>query len=82
MSARAFSNAIWEIGSYIVYPFLGAKLRIIFDKRAKWPRKVLNSGLNLIDVDVAMHHGIDGECRDTFHAEFIHDILAVGDDGG
>ena len=27
-----------------------------------------------------MHDGIDGECRNALHAQFVHDVLAVGDD--
>ena len=29
-----------------------------------------------------MHHSIDGQSRYRLDAQFLHDILAVGDDGG
>ena len=38
--------------------------------------------LYLVDVHVAVHHGIDGEGGDTLHTQFVHDVLAVGDDRG
>ena len=28
-----------------------------------------------------MHHSIDGEGRDTLHAQLVHDVLAMGDNG-
>ena len=38
--------------------------------------------LYVIDVNVAVGDGIDGQGGDAFETEFIHDILAMGDDGG
>ena len=38
--------------------------------------------LNLIDVHIAVHDGIDGEGTDASHAEFFDNILAVADDRG
>ena len=29
-----------------------------------------------------MHDGIDGEGRDALHAQLVHDVTAMGDDGG
>ena len=37
-------------------------------------------GLNLIDVHITMHDGIDGEGTDTFHTELLGDIFAMADD--
>ncbi len=28
-----------------------------------------------------MHHSIDSEGRDTLHAQLVHDVLAMGDNG-
>lgn len=38
--------------------------------------------LDVVDVHIAVHDGIDGEGGDTLETEFGHDVLAVGDDGG
>ena len=38
--------------------------------------------LDGVDVDVAVGDGVDGEGGDAFEAEFVHDVFAVGDDGG
>ena len=38
--------------------------------------------LNLIDVHIAVHDGIDGKGTDASHAEFVDNILAVADDCG
>ena len=35
-----------------------------------------------VRLDVAVHHGIDGQGGYGVHVEFFHDVLAVGDDGG
>ena len=43
---------------------------------------ILFSSLDFVDVDVAVHDGVDGECGNTLHTQLFHDILAVGDDGG
>jgi len=37
---------------------------------------------DFVDVYVAVGDGIDGEGRDALHAQLLHDVLAVGDDGG
>ena len=37
--------------------------------------------LNLVDIDVSVHDGIDGEGADALHTQLVHDVLAVGDDG-
>ena len=37
---------------------------------------------DLIDIYVTVHNGIDGQGGDTLQTEFLHDVLAVGDDGG
>ena len=31
---------------------------------------------------IPVHHGVDGEARDGLDAQFLGDVLAVGDDGG
>ena len=38
--------------------------------------------LDGVDVDVAVGDGVDGEGGDALEAEFVHDVFAVGDDGG
>ena len=38
--------------------------------------------LDLIYVHVAVGDGIDGQCRHAFQAELVHDVFAMGDDGG
>ena len=43
---------------------------------------VVDFVLDLVDVDVAVHDGIDGEGTDTLHAELLHDVLTMGNDGG
>lgn len=40
------------------------------------------SCLYAVCLDVAVHHGIDGQGGYGAHVEFFHDVLAVGDDGG
>ena len=37
--------------------------------------------LNTVNLDVPVHYGINGECRDRFYAEFLGDVLPVADDG-
>ena len=43
---------------------------------------VVDFVLDLVDVDVAVHDGIDGKGADTLHAELLHDVLTMGNDGG
>ena len=38
--------------------------------------------LYFIDVDIAVHDGIDSEGGNTLHAKLFHNVLAVGDDCG
>lgn len=38
--------------------------------------------LNAVGFYVPVHHGIDGESGHRLDAEFLRDVLAVGDDGG
>ena len=38
--------------------------------------------LNLIDIHVAIHDGIDRESRHTLHAQFLGDVLTMSDHGG
>ena len=40
------------------------------------------SRLYLVDIDVAVHDSIDGKGGDALQAEFLHDVLAMGDDCG
>ena len=35
-----------------------------------------------VGFDVAVHHGVDGQGGNGMDVEFLHDVLAVGDDGG
>ena len=37
---------------------------------------------NVYSIDVAVHHGIDCQSRYGLDAQFLHNVLAVGDDGG
>ena len=41
-----------------------------------------NDRLNGICLHQALHHGIDGESGNRLDAEFLRDILTMGDDGG
>ena len=43
---------------------------------------VVDFVLDLVDVDVAVHDGVDGKGADTLHAELLHDVLTMGNDGG
>ena len=43
---------------------------------------VVDFVLDLVDVDVAVHDGVDGKGADTLHAELLHDVLAVRNDCG
>ena len=43
---------------------------------------VLPSGLYPVGIDVAVHHGIDCQSRYGLDTQFLHNVLAVGDDGG
>ena len=36
---------------------------------------------DFVDIHVAVHDGVDGEGGDALHAEFLHDVLTVGDNG-
>ena len=38
--------------------------------------------LDGVDVDVAVGDGVDGEGGYAAEAELIHDVFAMGDDGG
>ncbi len=40
------------------------------------------SGLYPVGIDVAVHHGIDCQSRYGLDTQFLHNVLAVGDDGG
>ena len=31
------------------------------------------------DVYIAVHNGVDGKCRYAFHAQLVHNVLAVCD---
>lgn len=37
---------------------------------------------DFVDIHVSVHDCINGQCRYAFEAEFVHDILAVGDHCG
>ena len=36
--------------------------------------------LYVVDIDVAVGDGVDGEGRNTLHAQFVHDVLAMRND--
>ena len=42
----------------------------------------LPSGLYPVGIDVAVHHGIDCQSRYGLDTQFLHNVLAVSDDGG
>ena len=44
--------------------------------------KIYSSPFDFIYVHVAVGDGIDGQCRHAFQAELVHDVFAMGDDGG
>ena len=37
--------------------------------------------LYFVDVDIASHHGVDGQCRDRTHTEFLDNVAAMRNDG-
>ena len=37
--------------------------------------------LYLINIDIAVHNGVNRQRRHAPHAEFVHDVFAVRDDG-
>ena len=43
---------------------------------------VFCGGLNLVDIYIPVHDGIDSQGGDALHAELLHDVLAMGDDRG
>ena len=63
---------------YVIYSFV--KIPNFLLQYKFLGKKVRES--DFIDIDVAVHDGIDGEGADALHAQLVHDVLAVGDDGG
>ena len=41
-----------------------------------------NSSLYSINIDISVHHGIDGQCGYAFHTKFLGYVLAVTHHGG
>ena len=41
-----------------------------------------NSSLYSINIDISVHHGIDGQCGYAFHPKFFGYVLAVTHHGG
>ena len=41
-----------------------------------------NDVLDLIDIHIPPHDGIDGQGRDALHTELLHDVLAMRDHRG
>ena len=37
--------------------------------------------LNLIDVDISMHDGIDSKCANAFHTKLFYNVFPMTDNG-
>ena len=70
------TTMITRIGIRVVFRLRPPKFLYSLDKNCQ---QMANDVLDLVDIYITVHHGIDSQGGDALHTELLHDVLAMRD---